>query len=186
MKIIAIVGSMRKGNTYAMVEAASQALTDCEVEIIHLQEVQQLNEMSLDCDRNADHCLSAEFAAVVSKLQDADGFILATPARWSLMSGEMKMFLDHLNPFIMPGVLAGKKALIMAVGQSRGEGAETIRRAAQSVAWFCEHARIDVVATVIAEDCLHTPDCRFKHPELLQDCETAAKTLQAAISQHSP
>jgi multimeric flavodoxin WrbA len=181
MKIVAIVGSMRKGNTYAMTKAACEVFDGGEVEIIHLRDVLPLDEDALDCDRSTEHCLSRGFSAVVNSLKEADGIILATPARWSLMSGELKMFLDHLNPFIMPGVLADKKALVLAVGQSRGEGAETIRRAARSVEWFCEHARIEVVAVLIAEDCLHMQDCKARHPGILEECQQAAMKLQASV-----
>ncbi|RNE89801.1 NAD(P)H-dependent oxidoreductase [Marichromatium sp. AB32] len=39
MKVLAVVGSIRRGNTYTMVEAAAQALNCCDVDLINLKDI---------------------------------------------------------------------------------------------------------------------------------------------------
>ncbi len=183
MKVIAIVGSVRRGNTYSMVEAGCQELNDCDVELIHLKDISlTICDGCLECDETATCHIEDDMSGIAQKMKDADGFIFGTPARWSLLSGELKVFFDRLNPLAVPELLSGKKAIIFVVGQSKGEDVETIKLAADSVKHFCDNAEIDVVDTVIASDCLQPEDLITKHADALVECRNAAKSLYASFS----
>lgn len=182
MTVIGIVGSLRRGNTYTMVEAGCQTLTDCEVELIHLKDIDlTLCDGCLECDDTGRCHYNDNMSKLIERIKKADGFIFGTPARWSLLSGELKTFFDRLNPLAVPELLSGKKAIIFSVGQSKDEDVETIKHAADSVRFFCENAEIEVVDTVIASDCLQAEDLISKHPEFLKDCKAAAVKLYEAI-----
>jgi multimeric flavodoxin WrbA len=166
-----------------MVEAGCQELKDCDVELIHLKDI-SLNvcDGCLECDETASCHIEDDMSELVQRIKNADGFIFGTPSRWSLLSGEMKVFLDRLNPLAVPELLAGKKAIVFAVGQSKGEDVETIQLAADSIKHFCDNAEIEVVDTVIASDCLQPEDLITKHAEILEQCRASAKKLFASLA----
>lgn len=184
MRITAIVGSQRRGNTYAMVESGCHALTDCEIELIHLKDLKiEKCDGCLICDSTGVCHYEDEMRNILEKLINSDGFILGTPARWNLLSGEIKVFLDRLNPLAVPELLKGKKAIIYAVGQSSGAASDSISAAANSVISFCNSAGIKVVDVVCAENCLEENDLISKFPAVLQDCKKAAFKLYESINE---
>lgn len=182
MKVVAIVGSNRRGNTYSMVEAACYALEDFDVELIHLHNlITDTCDGCLSCDKTGECHIKDRMQDIMGSVKNADGFIFGTPARWSLLSGELKVFFDRLNPLAVPELLSGKKAIIFAVGQCEGEEAESIKLAARSVKYFCNNAGIEVVDTVIAEGCQQQTDVVTKHPEVLDKCKRSAMRLTRAL-----
>jgi multimeric flavodoxin WrbA len=183
MKIVAIVGSLRRGNTYAMVEAAVHALGRREVELIHLKNLDiKMCNGCLSCDKKRKCHINDNMKVILPKIAAADGFIFGTPSRWSLLSGELKVFFDRLNPLAVPELLKGKKAVIFAVGQTVGKEAETIKLAADSVRFFCENAGIVVVDTVIAKGCTERNDLIAKHPTILLRCKRATLKLYNSLA----
>jgi multimeric flavodoxin WrbA len=182
MRIVALVGSIRRGNTYAMVEAACHALTDADVELIHLKDVSmQMCDGCLACDESGKCHKDDEMHTLIKRIVKADGYIFGTPTRWNLLSGELKVFFDRLNPLAMPGALKDKKAIIFAVGQTEGEEAESIKNAANSVKSFCDSAGIQIIDIVIAEGCLEANDLISKHADVLESCKAAAHKLAKSI-----
>lgn len=180
MKIIGIVGSRRKGNTYTMIETAISKLTDVEAEIIHLDKDFNLCDGCLICDNTGECKFNDYISVIVKKMADADGFIFGTPSRWGLLSGELKGFFDRLNPLAVPKALKGKKAIIFAVGQCEGEDAESIRLAADTVEYFCDSAQIQVVDKLVIGGCLNPSDLIDK-PEELGICREKALLLVEAL-----
>lgn len=182
MRIVAIVGSIRRGNTYAMVEAACHAIQDCDIELIHLKDVNiNMCDGCLTCDESGQCIFDDDMNKIIPHVEEANGLILGTPARWSLLSGELKVFLDRLNPLAVSEKLKGKKAIIFTVGQTKGEEAESIKLANDSVRFFCDNAGIEVVDTVIAEDCLKEYDLITNHSEAIDRCKKAAKLLYKSL-----
>ncbi len=182
MRILGIVGSTRRGNTYAMVESGCNALKDCEVVLMHLRDIKiQPCDGCLSCDQDGKCVIDDEMNAILPAITKAQGFIFGTPSRWSLLSGELKVFLDRLNPLAVPEILKGKKAIIFSVGQTKGEEAESIRLAVDSVRFFCDNAKIEVVDTVIAEGCVGPEDLIMDYPEILDRCKQAALKLYQSL-----
>lgn len=180
MKILSIVGSVRDGNTLIMVNNATQAICNfADVEMIHLKNLKfSFCNGCLKCDETGMCYLKDDMNEVIDKMKEADGFIIGTPTRWGLLSGELKSFFDRLNPLAVSELLEGKKAVILAVGQSKenGEDAESIRTACTSVETFCNNAGIEVLATVCAYGCLEENDI-LEYENMLQQCAKAAKQL---------
>ncbi len=105
MRILAIVGSARRGNTYAMVEAATHELSAkaCDVELIHLRDIKlEVCDGCLACDEEGKCVIEDDMEKILPDVAQADGFIFGTPARWSLLSGELKVFIDRSNPLAAP------------------------------------------------------------------------------------
>lgn len=182
MRILAVVGSSRRGNTYAMVEAACYALADFDVELVHLKDVAvEFCDGCLTCDDTGECHVQDGMANLVISAAEADGFVFGTPARWGLLSGELKTFLDRLNPLAAPEKLAGKLAIVFAVGQCEGDEAQSITSAADSVIAFCADAGIQVIDSVVAEGCLEQDSLIREHPEILEKCKSAAERLSDCL-----
>jgi len=184
MKIVSIIGSTRRGNTFAMVNAASKAIcNDAEVEILMLGDMTYtFCDGCLQCDETGECHIDDDMNSAVEKIKAADGLIIGTPARWGLMSGELKTFFDRLNPLASPELLAGKKAIAFAVGQSEEDtdDAESVRLACASIETFCENADIEVVDRVCVYDCLEKNDIDG-NSKAFKQCEAAAIKLLGAL-----
>jgi len=183
MNIIGLVGSSRRGNTFTMTNAACDVLRGkCCLQLIHLHEKTiQPCDGCLSCDKTGLCHIKDGMADILPSIADADAFIFATPARWGLLSGELKVFFDRLNPFAAQEGLKGKKALIFVAGQSSQKHGTSLKLARDSVFNFCESAGIDVVESVLAYDCLEPTDIADKAPAALKQCKTAAHKLLDAF-----
>lgn len=163
MKILAVIGSTRNGNTKYIVEKIIDGITKknetCNVQKIHLRDIKMnFCDGCLVCDKTGKCVINDDMTKIVSNVRDADGFIFASPARWALLSGEMKTFFDRLNPLAIKEELAGKLCVNIVVGQSEEDDKESIVLAANSLKTFCDNAGIEVVDTVIACGCYNATD----------------------------
>lgn len=182
MKVLAVVGSLRKGNTAKMVQAACSCFTTDEIRIIDLSQISlRFCTGCLYCDSEKKCCIEDDMTSYMESIASADAFIFASPVRWSLLSGEMKTFFDRLNPFATTGVLYGKKAVLFVVGQSAidSDDAYSIDAGLESMKFFCENAGIDVVDTVKAFGCLSETD--IESTKYLDMCCSAANNLKAVL-----
>lgn len=114
MKILALVGSPRKGgSTDLLVDQILRGSEskDTSVEKLYLYE----HEIGpcLDyrkCKKGAYECsLRDEMSHIYSKLENADVIVFGTPVYWYGPSGKMKLLIDRLRPYIANGKLKGKK-----------------------------------------------------------------------------
>lgn len=182
MKVVAVIGSLRNGNTAKMVEVASEQFGVANVQIINLAKI-SMNFCTgcLYCDTEKKCCIRDDMSNLQNDIGDADAYIFASPVRWSLMSGEMKTFFDRLNPFATMGTLVGKKAILFVVGQSESESDDSfsIDAGMKSMEFFCENAGIEVVDEVKAFGCLEENDIIGSN--YLADCRNAADKLKSCL-----
>ena len=180
IKIIGIVGSPRKGNTEIMVRAALEGVKEAgaETEVILLRELHlEMCDGRLQCDETGKCHFDDGMNEINEKLAEAGGFVIGTPARWSLLSGNLKVFMDRINPLAMPERLKGKVAGIIAVGQSpKNEEEKSISKAADSVKNYCSNAGIEVVRTVLGFNALNEGDIE-KDAKTIDDCKKLGKKL---------
>ena len=180
MKVLAICGSIRMGNTRFLVDKIVQQLlrkTNVHVDKVNLSDIKfSFCNGCLNCDVTGQCVIDDDMNRIVNIVRETDAFIFATPARWGLLSGEMKTFFDRLNPLAINEELKGKKAIILAVGQSEEDDNASIACAARSIMCFCINAKIEVVETVIVSDCYSPLDAQKKQKYISQ-CEKAGLKL---------
>jgi len=158
-KTLIITGSLRQGNSNALAQLIKDELTGIDCEEINLGKLKmQFCDGCLGCDESEKCVKEDELSLLYGKLEAADKLVLITPARWSLLSGEMKVFLDRLNPFAVSEKLKGKKAYCFAIGQSQEGDSESIEKALESLKFFCDNAEIDYAGGSIVCDCLMPQD----------------------------
>lgn len=179
MNILAISGSSRKGNTEYLIKTIVQKMQKNNIDIndVYLSDI-RMNFCCgcLECDETGNCIIDDEMTNIVSKVRDADALILATPARWGLLSGELKTFLDRLNPMAVRDELKGKKVLIFAIGQSEQNEIESINNAANSLVTFCENACMEILETILICECYSSDDISKKQ-EYINQCQEATKRL---------
>lgn len=180
MKILAVVGSLRDGNTKYLVEETVKAIENIEniqIEKIYLSNI-KMNFCNgcLSCDETGKCIFEDDMSDIVVKAKNSDAFIFATPARWGLLSGEIKTFLDRLNPLAVNEELKGKKAILFSVGQSAEEESESIHLAVKSLSIFCENAGIEVVDSVAICGCYNKKDAVNK-TDYINKCKSAGYKL---------
>lgn len=117
--------------------------------------------------------------AINEHLASADGLIIGTPARWALLSGSLKNFIDRTNPLAATERLAEKKVAVIAVGQCKGEEAESIKKAAESVLNFCNDAGMELVDMMIVEGVLSPNDIDQKTTEFNKVRKLANKLVKS-------
>jgi len=112
MKILAINGSPRKGNTDTMLD------------LIPNVEIVKLISKKINFCGGGDNCcpktkiceIKDDMAEIYSKLEEADVVILASPCYFSNVSGVMKVFMDRCNPYYYSKKLKDKKFFLLMVG----------------------------------------------------------------------
>lgn len=183
MKVVAVVGSIRRGNTLKMVETACSKFLPEEIDIIDLGKIKfDFCTGCLYCDEAKKCNIDDDLSKLMDKIEEADAYIFASPVRWSLLSGEMKTFFDRLNPFATVGTLNGKKCILLTVGQSETESddALSIDMGLKSMEFFCENAGIEVIDEVKAYGCLAENDITGSF--YLEKCNKAAENLKNSLS----
>jgi len=134
MKLLAVCGSPRKGNTEWMLtkllEAAREAGAETELVLLRQKDV-KLCRGCLTCevgrDRKPGVCvIKDDMTPLLTKMLEADGIVFGTPVYFYLLSGLLKNFLDRTVP-IWP-LLKGKKAAGVAVAEDGiGKALENLR-----------------------------------------------------------
>lgn len=166
MKIVMVSGSKRKGNSEFIANKIQEDLLQndmIELTTIKLSEVNiEFCNGCLYCDETH-HCnLDDDMTRYVDDIANADGLIFISPVRWSLMSGEMKVFLDRLNPLAVPMLLSGKKCVTIVVGQSEEEEGDSVKAASYAFKLFADNAEIELCEQVEIFSCLAIDDIKEK------------------------
>jgi len=123
MKILVIMGSPRKGNTYRAAERIREILQEhgpVEWECVMLRDVnlEQCRGCYTCFPRGEENCPIKDDASLLEqKMKDADGVILASPVYGFQVSGLMKVFIDrHSYIFHRPRFFRQKALLLTTAG----------------------------------------------------------------------
>lgn len=187
MKIIIVSGSKRKGNC----EYIANSLTDYlkenheSIDVICLK----LSEILINyctgcllCDETAKCYIEDDMTDLVDTIAEADGIIFLSPARWSLISGEMKTFLDRLNPLAVSMKLSGKKCITITVGQSDKDEGDSVVAASNSFKAFTDNAEMLICKQLEIYSCLAENDISGKMHEI-ERCQIACDELIDSINE---
>ena len=127
MKILVIMGSPHKGNTYAAakkIEEAMRKRSDMEFEYL------MLAEANLSPCRGCFICflkgegscpIDDDAAAIGEKLENADGVIFASPVFGMNVTGLMKTFIDRFSYIFHRPRFFSKKALLLSTTGALGQ-----------------------------------------------------------------
>jgi multimeric flavodoxin WrbA len=124
MKVIGVEGSPRKnGNTEKLVKTILDSASENGAETTFYKLTAMNISHCLGCFncRETGTCVTKDDMQLLHKeIQDSDVIILGSPVYMWQVSGQMKLFMDRLVPFIRPDFttrLKGKKSIFMVFTQ---------------------------------------------------------------------
>ena len=140
--ITLVVGSMRKGNSAYISEIINNNFDN--VNVFTLGDGINYCTGCLECDEIHRCHYRNKMDVILPTLCESDILIIVTPVRYSLMSGDVKVFIDRLNPTAVSEKLVGKKIIAIAIGQTKEEEG-TIQDALKSLEMFAANAAMEYV-----------------------------------------
>jgi len=126
VKVLAVVGSPRKENTYKLVEAVLEAVAEkksVESELVHLADfdIKHCSGCSDFCEKTGECQIQDDMQKLYPKLKEADVLIIGTPTYYWNVSGLVKDFIDRTNPLYNTESLKGKIGVAVSVAEESGQ-----------------------------------------------------------------
>jgi multimeric flavodoxin WrbA len=122
-KILAIVGSPRKGKTYQAIKSLEENSPEIDLNILMLNELDiGLCKGCYLCNsRGEEYCpLKDDRDTILAEMEKADGIIFASPVYVNHITGTMKNFIDRLGFLAHRPNYFDKQAMVMATCKSFG------------------------------------------------------------------
>lgn len=128
MKVIAVMGSPRKKDSYQICQEIEDELKKChkgiEIEYIFLSSMNILDCKGCGlCFQKSERlcpCNTDDLSSIKNKLLKADGIILASPVYAYQVTGPMKRFIDRMSYLFHRQELCGKPAIIVVTTDGGG------------------------------------------------------------------
>ncbi|MDR3299303.1 MAG: flavodoxin family protein [Candidatus Accumulibacter sp.] len=184
MKLLIIVAGRKNGNSFQTMTHClkSNNLSAVEYSIVDLSEKKiAYCDGCLSCDETGKCHIVDDMNAIVLNAKDSDAMAFFSPVRWSLLSGDLKVMLDRLNPLAASEELSGKKAVAICIGQTDVKDDVSISRALDSIRFFCENAGISFIGECAIGNCLESGDVCARESDLIKATETFKKLLQGEV-----
>ena len=143
MKVVAICGSVRKGNTEIMLKRALDGAKEAGAAI----------ELILLKDKNIEFCEGAnsdkedDMHLIYGKVLASDALIFGSPNYFNNVSALMKVFMDRMDKYWDSEKFQGKKAGIICVG---GQPLDAVQKCEDAIKEFCRICKLNVVGSVLA------------------------------------
>lgn len=187
MKIVVLMGSPRKGNTFRACEEFREHLQGiCPAEFDYIR----LGDADIEPCRGCFTCFphgeencplrDDDVSAIEQKMLDADGVIFASPVYSANVSGQMKTFIDRLSYTGHRPRFFGKIACVLVTTGSFGAGDVLKYLKTLAWAWGFECAG---TAGLITPNGVVPPDREKKNTVLLRK---AAEAFAAAVCRTTP
>jgi len=125
MKILAICGSPRKGNTYAVLKSIQENYPDIDVKLLKLSEMNF--EFCKGCyvcvKKGEDKCpVRDERDLIIREMMEADGLIMASPVYSHMVSATLKNFFDRFGFYAHRPQFFKKFAMPIVTCSGHGSG----------------------------------------------------------------
>lgn len=154
-----VIGSMRKGNSAYISKKIADTFQN--VNSFTLGNNIKYCTGCLECDETHKCNIRDDMDSILESLYCSDLLIIVTPVRYSLMSGDVKVFIDRLNPTAVSEDLCGKNVLAIAIGQTE-ESDGTITEALTSIEMFVNNANMKYVGGFPVYSCYDNNDLSKK------------------------
>ena len=150
MKLLAICGSPRKGNTEFMLNTVLDVLKekgfDTELILLREKKIEHCNGC-LTCEDTGKCVINDDAIDINKKFKESDILILGSPCYFDMMTSLMKTWIDRTNPIYFDKP-KGKSVYILAVGAA---GKDSVKMGAESLKRFCEIHEMKVKEVFLAD-----------------------------------
>lgn len=166
--MLIIVGSRREGNCYNLAKRIKERFDKerkhCEIITPGNQKI-HLCTGCMDCDKNGICDFKDDMKENIAKIRIEEILLFITPTRWNLLSGDLKIFMDRLNPLYSRQELKDKKMIAISIG-ARPKELYSTEAAITSLTSFAESAGMNVILKKEFNNCLMSKDILFKEEEI--------------------
>lgn len=179
-RVLFIVGSRRKGNSYHLMKRISDALAENRISsdsIIPGNQKIYLCTGCMDCDKNGVCDFNDDMGDNINKIKAAEVLIFITPTRWNTLSGDLKIFIDRLNPLYSIKGLKDKKMMVLCVG-SKAHNEYSTDGALTSLGLFIESADAKLVYQNQFDCCLDFTDILKQEEKIEKVIKDIVKCLE--------
>ena len=158
--MLIIIGSRRKGNSYHLANKIKDA---CQKERISCELITPGNQNihlctgCMDCDKNGICDFTDDMYDNIEKIKKENLIVIITPTRWNLLSGDLKIFMDRLNPLYSTQSLKDKKLILIAIAAKKQELFSS-EAALSSLVSFAQSAKMPIVLKEEFNNCLNNTD----------------------------
>lgn len=179
MKTIIVVASARNGSSKYVAEKIEGKLAYKNVEIIQLSDYKiEYCTGCLECDETHECYIEDGMTELLEKVKASDTLVFITPARYSLLSGDGKVFIDRLNPTAVSGDIENKKFIAVAIGQTqKGDELDSVNLAVKSLVNFAENAGLSVIGEYAIYSCYGKDDIK-QNEDVGRVCEEIVSIIQ--------
>lgn len=178
--MIIIVGSRRDGNSLKLANKVCSVLDDLRIKsqiIIPGNQVIHLCTGCMDCDKSGVCDFTDDMKNNIEALEKDDTIMFINPTRWNLVSGDIKIFMDRLNPMYSNRKLKGKKGIIVSIG-AKPKDIYSTYASTVSIRNFLESAEMECMFTYEFNECKDSEDILYKTEELNEFIKELKTNLQ--------
>ena len=179
-RVLIIIGSRREGNCAILEKKIMQALKKERISVDSITPGNQkiyLCTGCMDCDENGVCDFKDDMVENVEKVVSSEYLIFITPTRWNLLSGDLKIFMDRLNPLYASRKLEGKKLIALVVGAKKKEEYST-DGALTSLGSFADSSGMKMIYHKEFNECLTYNDILEHEEELTRMLEEIKKVIK--------
>ena len=166
--MLIIVGSRRNGNSLKL---ANYVKKELEKDRIYTSIIVPGNNKihictgCMDCDEDGVCDFNDDMANSIEKIKNEEYIMFITPTRWNTISGDLKIFIDRLNPLYSRQELKDKKMIAVSIG-SKDKSLYSTESALTSLISFAESAKMKVILDKQFFNCLNDCDILNQKEEL--------------------
>ena len=178
--MVIVVGSRRNGNC---VKLANRIKNELDKERIHTSVIVPGNQKihictgCMDCDKDGVCDFTDDMEQNINEIKKDDYIMFITPTRWNLISGDMKIFIDRLNPLYSRKELKDKKMIAVSIG-SKDKSLYSIEAALTSLASFAESAGMNLILDKQFHNCLKEDDILSQEEEINKFIDDIKKKIK--------
>ena len=166
--MIIVVGSRREGNSLKLANKIKESLDKDRIHssiIIPGNQKIHICTGCMDCDKNGICDYTDDMLENINKIKNDDIIMFITPTRWNLLSGDLKIFMDRLNPMYSRRELMGKKLIAVSIG-AKDKSLYSTEASLTSLISFAESAGMDVILDKQFYNCLNDTDILNQEEEI--------------------
>lgn len=159
-RVLIVVGSRRDGNSSHLAKLIKDGLARERISTDIITPGNQkiyLCTGCMDCDKNGKCDFNDDMESNIEKVRSSEVIIFITPTRWNSLSGDLKIFIDRLNPLYSTKELKDKKMIVLAVG-SKVRNEYSTDGAITSLGSFIESAEAKLIYKEAFDRCLDFTD----------------------------
>lgn len=178
--MIIVVGSRRDGNCLKL---ANKIKNELDKERIHTSIIVPGNQKihictgCMDCDKDGVCDFKDDMKQNIEEIKKDNCIMFITPTRWNLISGDLKIFIDRLNPMYSRSELKDKKMIAVSIG-SKDKSLYSTEAALTSLASFAESAQMNLIVDKQFHNCLNGDDILLQEDEVNKFIEEIKKKIK--------